>query len=100
MSEPGLLADLLVLFALSVVAALAFHKLRLPPIVGFLITGVVSGPYGFGLIRNVADVESLAEIGVILLLFTVGLEVSLQHLARIRRFLVIGGALQVGLTIT
>jgi CPA2 family monovalent cation:H+ antiporter-2 len=100
MSEPGLLADLLVLFALSVVAALAFHRLGLPPIVGFLITGVISGPYGFGLIRNVADVESLAEIGVILLLFTVGLEFSLQHLARIRRFLVIGGALQVGLTIT
>ncbi|HXE59661.1 MAG TPA: cation:proton antiporter [Gemmatimonadaceae bacterium] len=99
MSEPGLLADLLVLFALSVVAALAFHKLRLPPIVGFLITGVVSGPYGFGLIRNVADVESLAEIGVILLLFTVGLEFSLQHLARLRRFLIIGGAAQVGITI-
>lgn len=99
MSEPGLLSDLLVLFALSVIAALAFHRLRLPPIVGFLATGVISGPYGFGLIRNVGDVESLAEIGVILLLFTVGLEFSLQHLARIRRFLIIGGAAQIGLTI-
>ena len=99
MSEPGLLPDLLILFALSVVAALAFHRLRLPPIVGFLITGVISGPYGFGLIRNIADVESLAEIGVVLLLFTVGLEFSLQHLARLRRFLFIGGALQVGVTI-
>src|SRR6185437_14411101 len=99
MSEPGLLSDLLTLFALSVAAALAFHRLRLPPIVGFLITGVISGPYGFGLIRNVADVESLAEIGVVLLLFTVGLEFSLQHLARLRRFLFIGGALQVGVTI-
>ncbi len=100
MSEPGLLPDLLILFALSVAAALAFHRLRLPPIVGFLITGVISGPYGFGLIRNIADVESLAEIGVILLLFTVGLEFSLQHLARLRRFLFIGGALQVGVTIS
>ena len=99
MSEPGLLPDLLILFALSVAAALAFHRLRLPPIVGFLITGVISGPYGFGLIRNIADVESLAEIGVVLLLFTVGLEFSLQHLARLRRFLFIGGALQVGVTI-
>lgn len=99
MSEPGLLPDLLVLFALSIVAALAFHRLRLPPIVGFLITGVISGPYGFGLIRNIADVESLAELGVVLLLFTVGLEFSLQHLARLRRFLFIGGALQVGVTI-
>ncbi|HWT46516.1 MAG TPA: cation:proton antiporter, partial [Vicinamibacterales bacterium] len=99
MSEPGLLSDLLTLFALSVAAALAFHRLRLPPIVGFLITGVISGPYGFGLIRNVADVESLAEIGVVLLLFTVGLEFSLQHLTRLRRFLFIGGALQVGVTI-
>ncbi|HZW51870.1 MAG TPA: cation:proton antiporter, partial [Rudaea sp.] len=99
MSEPGLLADLLILFALSVAAALAFHRLRLPPIVGFLITGVICGPYGFGLIRNVQEVESLAEIGVILLLFTVGLEFSLQHLARLRRFLFIGGAAQVGVTI-
>lgn len=99
MSEPGLLPDLLILFALSVAAALAFHRLRLPPIVGFLITGVISGPYGFGLIRNIADVESLAEIGVVLLLFTVGLEFSLQHLARLRRFLFLGGALQVGVTI-
>ena len=99
MSDPGLLPDLLILFALSVAAALAFHRLRLPPIVGFLITGVISGPYGFGLIRDIADVESLAEIGVVLLLFTVGLEFSLQHLARLRRFLFIGGALQVGVTI-
>ena len=99
MSEPGLLPDLLVLFALSVAAALAFHRLRLPPIVGFLVTGVISGPYGFSLILNIADVESLAEIGVVLLLFTVGLEFSLQHLARLRRFLFIGGALQVGVTI-
>ena len=73
MTTPGLLSDLLVLFALCVAVALVFHRLRLPPIVGFLITGVVSGPYGFGLIRNVGDVESLAEVGVILLLFTVGL---------------------------
>lgn len=95
MTAPALLSDLLVLFALCVAVALAFQRLRLPPIVGFLITGVLSGPYGFRLIRNVSDVEALAEVGVILLLFTVGLEFSLQDLARLRRLLFVGGAGQV-----
>lgn len=95
MTAPTLLSDLLILFALCVAVALAFQRLRLPPIVGFLITGVVSGPYGFRLIRNVGNVEALAEVGVILLLFTVGLEFSLQDLARLRRLLFFGGAGQV-----
>lgn len=96
---PATLTDLLVLFALSVAVVVAFQRWRLPSMVGFLITGVVSGPYGFGLIRNVAEVEGLAEIGVILLLFTVGLEFSLQQLGRLRTFLLVGGGLQVALTI-
>ncbi|HEU4643775.1 MAG TPA: cation:proton antiporter [Gemmatimonadaceae bacterium] len=97
--RPGPLADLTVLFALSVVVVVAFHRLRLPPIVGFLFTGVLAGPYGFGLIRNVADVRALADVGVILLLFTIGLEFSLHQLVRLRAFLFAGGALQVGITL-
>jgi len=99
MNEPGFLHDLLILFGLGVAVVLLFHRAKVPPIVGFLITGVLCGPYGFGLISDPHEVESIAEIGVVLLLFTVGIEFSLKQLARIRNFLLIGGGLQVVLTI-
>ena len=97
MPELTVLRDLLVLFGLGVAVVVLFHRARIPPIVGFLITGVVCGPYGFGLIRGVHQVEALAEIGVVLLLFTIGIEFSIQQLMRIRRFLFLGGGLQMGL---
>ena len=99
MPELNVLRDLLVLFGLGVAVVVLFHRAKIPPIVGFLITGVLCGPYGFGLIRGVHEVEALAEIGVVLLLFTVGIEFSIQQLMRIRRFLFIGGGMQVGLTL-
>ncbi len=100
MPELNVLRDLLVLFGLGVAVVVLFHRAKIPPIVGFLITGVLCGPYGFGLIRGVHQVEALAEIGVVLLLFTVGIEFSIQQLMRIRRFLFLGGGLQVALTLT
>ncbi len=100
MPELNVLRDLLVLFGLGVAVVVLFHRAKIPPIVGFLITGVLCGPYGFGLIRGVHEVEALAEIGVVLLLFTVGIEFSIQQLMRIRKFLFIGGGLQLGLTLT
>lgn len=100
MPELNVLHDLLVLFGLGVAVVVLFHRAKIPPIVGFLITGVLCGPYGFGLIRGVHQVEALAEIGVVLLLFTVGIEFSIQQLMRIRRFLFLGGGLQVALTLT
>ncbi|MGI8844142.1 MAG: cation:proton antiporter [Gemmatimonadaceae bacterium] len=99
MPEYGLLRDLLVLFGLGVVVVLVFHRIRLPPIVGLLITGVLCGPYGFGLIRNTHDVEALAEVGVLLLLFTVGIEFSMTQLVRLRAFLLLGGGVQVAGTV-
>ena len=98
MNEPGFLQDLLTLFGLGVAVVLLFHRAKVPPIVGFLITGVICGPYGFGLIADTAQVESMAEIGVVLLLFTVGIEFSLDQLSRLRNFLLVGGGLQVVLT--
>ena len=99
MNEPGFLHDLLILFGLGVAVVLLFHRAKVPPIVGFLITGVLCGPYGFGLISDPHEVESIAEMGVVLQLITVGIEFSLKQLARIRNFLLIGGGLQVVLTI-
>jgi K+:H+ antiporter len=95
MPELPLLWDLLVIFALSVAVVFVFQKLRQPVIVGFLATGVIFGPHGVGLIRRSDEVETLAEIGVILLLFTVGIEFSFTRLARMRREILAGGSLQV-----
>src|SRR5262245_16929303 len=92
---PPLLWELFVIFALSIAVVFVFQKLRLPVLVGFLATGVIFGPHGVGLIRRSDDVEVLAEIGVILLLFTVGIEFSVSRLARMRREVLIGGPLQV-----
>jgi len=99
MPELTFLSDLIVLFGLGVAVVLACDRVRLPPIVGFLITGVLSGPYGFGLIENVGQVEAMAEIGVVLLLFSVGIEFSIRELARLRTLFLAGGSLQVGLTL-
>lgn len=99
MTEPHLLQDLLLIFGLGVLVVVAFHRARLPPIVGFLVTGLLCGPFGFGLVDGVEHVEALAEVGVILLLFTVGIEFSVEELSRVRTFLLTGGALQVSLTL-
>jgi K+:H+ antiporter len=93
-----LLGDLLVLLLASVPIAFLFHRLRLPTIVGFMITGVVIGPYGLGLIRDAHAIEVLAEIGVVLLLFTIGLEFSLRRIVEMKRLVLLGGGAQVGAT--
>ena len=97
--EMPLLGDIAVIFVLSVLVLFIFHKIKAPTIVGFLVTGVLAGPRGMGLIQAVDQVEVLSEIGVILLLFTIGLEVSLKDLMKIKKYVLVGGSLQVSLTI-
>ena len=94
-----LLQDLLTLLAASVPIAFIFHRLRMPTIAGFMITGVLIGPYGLRLIQNVEAIELMAEIGVALLLFTIGLEFSLRRLLEMKRLVLLGGTLQVVLSI-
>lgn len=89
------LLELALLFALCVGVAVTFHRLRLPPIVGFLVAGVLVGPNAIGLVRHEAMVRELAEVGVVVLLFAVGLEVPLTQLARMRRTIFLLGGLQV-----
>lgn len=99
MNEFIIIKDIVVTLLVSVPIILLFHKLKIPSIVGFLIAGMIIGPYGFGLISEVKEIEIMAEVGVILLLFTIGLEFSLKELARIKKLLLIGGGLQVLITI-
>ncbi len=93
-----LLLDIAVVFALSVVAIVACHRLRIPPLVGLLVTGVFAGPSGLHLISVEEEVEVMAEVGVVLLLFVIGLELSLKGLAKMGRPLLLGGTVQMGLT--
>ncbi|MBU1040827.1 MAG: cation:proton antiporter [Proteobacteria bacterium] len=95
----SLLSEILVIFGLSVGVIFLCHKVRVPPIVGFLLTGVIAGPYGLGLVSAVHEVELLAEVGVVLLLFTIGLELSTAELVRMRKNVLLGGGSQVLLTI-
>ena len=95
MHVPPLLRDLVVLVGIAIPVVALATRLRVPTIVGFLLTGMAIGPYGFGLIRELTSVQELAEIGVILLLFSIGLELSLTRTLRLGRVLVQAGGIQV-----
>jgi CPA2 family monovalent cation:H+ antiporter-2 len=97
--EIPILTDILIIFSLSVVVIYLCNQVKIPVIVGFLFTGILVGPKGLGLIHAVHEVEILSEIGVILLLFTIGIEFSLSDLLKIKRSVLLGGSLQVGLSI-
>lgn len=97
--EIPLLKDILIILGLGIFVLFVFNKLKLPPIVGFLLTGILTGPYGFHLVSAVKEVEILAEIGVILLLFSIGLEFSLKRLREIQSIVLLGGSTQVILAI-
>jgi CPA2 family monovalent cation:H+ antiporter-2 len=96
--EFHLLQDIVVIFALASFVIWLFHRLKIPAIIGFLLTGVLTGPHAFGLVQSIEEIEILAEIGVVLLLFTIGIEFSLKNLIKSRRLVFVGGFLQVFLT--
>ena len=77
-----LLRDLAIIFAGSLLVILVFHRLKLPALPGFIVAGVLLGPNALGLVSDVHQVESLAEVGVILLLFTIGIEFSLSRFGK------------------
>ncbi len=94
-----LLQDVVIILGLSVIVVYLFQRLKLPAILGLLITGMIAGPNGLVLVHAVHEVEMMAEVGVILLLFIIGLEFSLKTLASLKKAVLLGGFLQVGLSI-
>ena len=92
------LRELVLLAGCSLAVVLLFRRIKLPPVVGFLVTGVLLGPGGFGLVRDPSTIATLAEIGVVLLLFTVGLEFSIADLRKLGMKAGLAGALQVAIT--
>jgi monovalent cation:H+ antiporter-2, CPA2 family len=95
--EPGipLLRDLVVLVAVAIPVVILMNRLRVPTLVGFLLTGIFIGPHALGLVHQVDAVRTLAEVGAVLLLFAVGLELSLSRIVRMGRTVLRGGAGQV-----
>lgn len=96
--EIFLLKDIATIFVLSVLVLYLFQRIKVSAIVGFFITGILAGPGGFGLVKAVSEVQLLAEIGVIFLLFTIGMEFSLEKFSQLRRSVLLGGSLQIALT--
>lgn len=96
--ELEFLKPLFIVFGTSALVVFVLHRFRIPSIVGFLLAGIIMGPYGFELVNDVHIVEVLAEIGVILLLFTIGMEFSLGNLYALRYTVFGGGHIQVLMT--
>jgi len=85
-------------FAFALILAFLFLKLRLPVLTAFLCAGLLVGPSGFNLIKDPHTVESIAEIGIILLMFVIGIEFSIKKLLAYRKEVFLAGLLQVVLT--
>ncbi|MCX7981388.1 MAG: cation:proton antiporter [Syntrophales bacterium] len=95
----NLLLEIIAILGLSVGVIYVCQRLNLPALVGFLVTGMILGPGGLRLIPDSHSVQALAEIGVVLLLFSVGLEMSVMDLVRLRKKVLLFGSLQVGVTL-
>jgi len=90
-----ILTDLVIIFGLSLLVLFVCHQFRIPVTVGFIFTGILAGPHVFALVPAVDQGEILAEIGVILLLFTIGVEFSFANLLQIRQSVLVAGPVQV-----
>lgn len=95
----NIIKEIVIILLVSIPILFLFRKINLSSIIGFLIAGMIIGPFGFGLISETEEIEVMAEIGVILLMFTIGLEFSIEKLLKMKKLFFIGGSLQVGLTI-
>ena len=95
----ALLRELFIIALLSTVVIFACSRVKIPPIVGFLITGAALGPSSLGLVKDLHTVDMLAEVGVVFLLFSIGMELSVGELIRLRKPVFLGGTAQVFLTI-
>jgi CPA2 family monovalent cation:H+ antiporter-2 len=93
------LQDIIIIFSLSIAVLFICHQVRIPAIVGFIITGLLIGPHGLAVVKSVDEVEILADIGIVFLLFAIGIEFSVKKLLNIKKSAILGGSLQVFITI-
>lgn len=95
MYPSALLGQIALIVVVGVVVTVVVGRLRLPTVTGLLLSGALIGPHALGLVSDVHAIEQIAEVGVVLLLFMIGLEFSLDRLRHIFGRVAIGGLLQV-----
>lgn len=96
----GLAEDIVIIILTGLVTGFIAHKLNLPLILGYIIAGIIIGPNTNGVtVSNVKEIELLAEIGVALLLFSIGLDISFQEIIEVRKIAVLGTPIQIALCI-
>ncbi|MBT3786742.1 MAG: potassium transporter KefB [Alphaproteobacteria bacterium] len=98
MNETEILYDVLIFLVAAVVVVPVFQRLRTSPVLGYLAAGIIIGPHGLAIIRDSESAHTLAEFGVVFLLFMIGLELSLERLRQLGRYVFGLGALQVTIT--
>ncbi|MBD2503440.1 cation:proton antiporter [Anabaena azotica] len=97
-AEQSLILDMTTVLGTSALGGYFANRLRQPVLLGYLVTGLLVGPYGFKLLSDVPRIQSLASIGVAFLLFALGVEFSLTELKRVKDIAIKGSLLQIGLT--
>lgn len=94
--------EILQQFVIAMVVAVGvgvfLTRIRISPLIGFLMTGILIGPYGLNLVHSAKEIEGLAEVGVMLLMFTIGLEFSVQRILLMRHEVLVLGSLQIAIT--
>lgn len=98
MHEISYLKDILILLFASLAVVITFKQLGLSPALGYLVAGAAIGPYGLSIIKATQTTKSIAEFGVVFMLFVIGLELTLDKLASMRKYVLGFGSLQVILT--
>lgn len=93
-----LISNISILLAFAILVLLICYRFKIPEIIGLLLTGVLAGPHVLKLFTNTTEIDYFAEIGVVLLLFTIGMEFSFKNLIELKREFLIGGTLQVAFT--
>ena len=99
MLELAEINDLVLLFLLSIIVSLVCNKVKLTPTVGFLLTGFLCGPSVMNVITDQESISTIADLGVAMLLFTIGMELSGEALNRLKKPVFLGGSLQIGCTV-
>lgn len=92
-------SELLIVLFVATAIALLFERLRLQAVLGFLLAGAVIGPHGLGILSDIDRIHGLADIGMILLMLSIGLEFSFRRLQGLEKLAIFGGSAQIGLSI-
>ncbi len=95
MHDISYLRDILVLLLTSVGIVIVFKQLGLSPVLGYLVAGTVIGPFGFGILESEENTKSIAQLGIVFMLFAIGLELTFDKLKAMKKYVLGFGSLQV-----